>query len=447
MRAVLTSIFFALPLLLIFQGCSYLDTVMRARENDKLKGTKTYYDNKCMVAEECAGLSGRITIPAESPADTLAIAVVLEDGDDSRVIDADVIDFTPVEGTKVSYYFFNLPVGDYTFYVLKTADGSGDFEHAAPAVVAQESGRITKEDLHAYQNAIIVDDVKVDPDLQGEGFSYSLDEVKGRLAATEKSSSGAFEENVDLNDPIFSHEMAMEGLYYPESFRNKTQPLYRLAPAFKEGSIPLIFVHGIAGTPRDWEYMLNHIDMEHYTPYVVYYPSGEDFTKLSTLFNGWLLSDKIFDSGPAVVVAHSFGGIIVRDAFNMPHPEHDRLFISIASPFGGDEKASEGVKNAPYVIPSWRSIADKGDFIRNLYRSPLASDETYELIFAYDNGGKGVSGDGRVPLKKQLRREAYDEAQSLRGFNEDHLSILRSQAAAAYINTLLQQFAREHLKN
>lgn len=435
-----------MPLIVIFEGCSYIDAVMRAKESEKIKGTKAYYDNKCLVAEECAGLSGRIAIPADSPVEALGLAVVLNDGNDSRVIDADVIDFTPVDGEKVSYYFFDLPVGDYTFYLLKTVDGSGDFQHSALSVVTKASGRITERDLQAYQNAIIVDDVRVDPAVGTAPFPHSLVKMKERLAATKKSNRGYFDINVNLDDPLFSHNMAMEGLYYPESFRRKTKAFYRFAPEYKEGTIPLIFVHGMGGTPRDWKFMLEHINMEHFTPYAVYYPSGEDFSKLAALFSEWIMSDKIFDNGPMVIVAHSYGGVIVREAFNLKRPANEGLFISLASPFGGDAKASEGVENAPYVLPAWRSIADNGTFIKRLYRNPLAPHEEYRLIFTYNNHDKGPSGDGRIPLKKQLRSEACREAESIRGFNEDHMSVINAEETADYINTLLYRFAEEHLK-
>ncbi len=202
----------------------------------------------------------------------------------------------------------------------------------------------------------------------------------------------------------------------------------------------------MAGTPRDWKYMLENLDLERYTPYLLYYPSGDDYARLSKTFNGWILSDKVFKEKPVAVIAHSFGGVIVRDALNLVHDKHKVLFISLASPYGGDAKASDGVKNAPYVLPAWRSIADNGNFIKELYRKELYEYEKFELIFAYNNDEKGPSGDTRIPLLKQLRSESQKEANTMRGFNEDHVSILKSKEAADYINTFLNEFADENLK-
>lgn len=445
MKPYLRQFILFLPILLLFQACSYIDTLFRFKESKEVKGTKAYYDNKCLVAEECAGLSGKIHLPLEDPNDTLAIAIVVQDGNESRAIDVQLIDFTEDDDEKVSYFFFDLPVGEYEVYALSTKDHSSDFLKKDLVVLGSETGAITAKDLQAYQNAIIIDDVTINSDLNKGLFTYSLSLLEEKLIGQENGNGGYFEKDVNLDDKVFSHKMAMEGLYYPESFKKKTKGFYRLAPEFKKGSIPIIFVHGMGGTPRDWKYMLKNLDLEHFTPYVVYYPSGEDFTKLSMLFNGWIMSDKIFEDGPGVVIAHSYGGIIVRDALNLEHDKNSGLFISLATPFGGDAKASKGVENAPYVIPSWRSIADDGEFIKGLYRKKLSSNERFELIFAYDNNKEGQSGDGRIPLKKQLRYEAQLEANSVRGFNEDHISILNSKKTAEYINTLLDAFAKENI--
>ena len=418
----------------------------RAKHNEEIKGTKAYYDNKCLVSEECAGVSGKVILPGSNTTDALAIAIVVEDANESRVIDLEVINFTKSGDTKISYFFFDLPVGTYTAYVVKKPDTDSMYNGTELSVLAKKYGSITKKDLKAYQNAIVLDDIKIDSMESREQFPYTLKHMASKLKSSKKQHRGTFEDDIDLDDPVFSHQVAMEGLYYPESFNRKTKGIYRLAPSFKKGSIPILFVHGMAGTPRDWKYMLENLDLMQYTPYVLYYPSGEDFTKLAAHYNAWISSDKIFENGPGVVVAHSFGGIIVRDGLNLKHESNRLLFISLATPYGGDAKASEGVKNAPYVIPSWRSIADDGSFIKNLYRNKLSDEETFELIFAYNNSDDGESGDGRVPLKKQLRPEAQKEARSIRGFNEDHISILKSKETVDYINTLLEAFAQENIK-
>ena len=447
MKLYIKELMISIPLLLIIQSCSYIDTVKRANLNEEIKGTDAYYDNKCLIAEECVRVSAKVIMPLKGTPDELLIAVVVDGDDRSRVIDAEVINFTQDQNEKVSYFFFDLPVGNYTAYALNMPKQNSSLKDANLSILAKGSGTITKDDLKPYQNAIALDDVYIEEAHSDEIFPYSLAFMRNKIGGTQQR-VGYFEDNVSLDDPVFSHQVAMEGLYYPDSFSKKSRGIYRLKPQYKEGSIPLILVHGMAGTPRDWKYMLTHLDLTHFTPYVVYYPSGEDFTKLSAQFNAWILSDKIFGKGPGVIIAHSFGGIIVRDAFNLQQKDSRKnsgLFISIATPYGGDEKAAKGVENAPYIIPAWRSIASNSTYIRNLFRDRLSNDGDFELIFTYNNNEDGLSGDGRVPLKSQLRVEAQREATRMRGFNEDHISILNSKEATDYINTLLQQFAKEHI--
>lgn len=446
MKQLIKYLLLFIPVLLILQSCSYIETVQRAKESEKSKGTKAYYDNKCQVADECAKLSAKVILPTSDKSDSLAIAVVVEDGNDSRVIDVEVIDFINEGESKVSFFIFDLPVGTYSIYTLSKPDHNSSYADSELSILAKSSGSITEKDLRPYHNAIILDDIMVDPEESSDIFPYSLAFMKDHIVKPSILRIGEYDEDVDLDDPVFSHEVAMEGLYYPKIFRTKTKALYRLSPKTKEDRIPIIFVHGMGGTPRDWKYMLKNLDLDRYTPYVLYYPTGEDFTKLSAQYNAWIASDKIFKSGPGVIVAHSFGGIIVRDAFNLEHDINRVLFISIATPYGGDAKASDGVKQAPYVIPSWRSIADDGEFIKNLYRNKFADEETFELIFSFNNSESGPSGDGRVPLEKQLRAETQKEAKSMRGFNEDHMSILNSKETADYVNTLLKNFAKENIE-
>ena len=440
--------FLILPFFIIFQGCSYLDAMKRAKLNEEIKGTNAYYDQKCLVSDECMMISAKVILPLEERTQTLAFVTVIQDGNESRAIDVQLLNFATESNQKEksAYYFLTLPMGEYTGYIVKVKEHTNFVDEKLEVLKKFGPYFVLKNDLKAYNNSYIEEDIYLNPQNIVEPFNYSLRKFhKKLLVKNSHTHHGYFESDVNLDDPIFSHTMALEGLYYPESFSSKTKALYRLTPSYIKGTIPLIFVHGMAGTPLDWKYIINHVDLEKYTPYLAYYPSGEDYTKLSAMFSGWILSEKIFKEKALVIIAHSFGGVIVRDALNRHQNKHNILFISLASPFGGDAKASEGVKNAPYVLPAWKSIADDGVFIKNLYRTPLTSTENYSLIFAYNNHDEGPSGDSRIPLKKQLRKEALKEANNVHGVNEDHISILKSNETSNYINELLQKFAQKNL--
>ncbi len=71
-----------------------------------------------------------------------------------------------------------------------------------------------------------------------------------------------------------------------------------------------------------------------------------------------------------IVVAHSMGGLVVREAINRyqgkssENPIH--LFVSMATPFGGHAAAAIGEKHGLIVLPSWRDLNPENSFIGNL---------------------------------------------------------------------------------
>jgi hypothetical protein len=124
--------------------------------------------------------------------------------------------------------------------------------------------------------------------------------------------------------------------------------------------------------------------------------------------------------------------------------------VTIATPWGGHAAAQSGVDRSPVVVYSWNDVAPKSDFLRHLFwadevggpRRRLPDHTAYHLLFGYDNGGDGPSGDKTVTVASQLRSEAEDEATSWKGFDADHTGILRDPETARYLNALLESAAR-----
>ena len=56
-----------------------------------------------------------------------------------------------------------------------------------------------------------------------------------------------------LDDPLFSREIATKGMWKFYDFLLETRPgIYFLKP-YDPGKIPVLFIHGMDGTPRDFE--------------------------------------------------------------------------------------------------------------------------------------------------------------------------------------------------
>lgn len=250
-----------------------------------------------------------------------------------------------------------------------------------------------------------------------------------------------------LDDPRFSREKASAGMWKYYDFIYEVRPgIYFLEP-YDPAKIPVLFVHGIGGTPLDFSEVIAGLDRSRFQPWVFYYPSGGQLDRVAA-FLGQLTTRlrTQYRIDRLAVVAHSMGGLVSRQ-FLLEDFERNRdpavqLYVTISSPLGGIPSAGAGVRHSPVVVHSWRGLAPGSDFLDGLYyrdipgrteRRRLPAHLVYHMMFGY----KGESGDGIVPIASQLREEAQQEARSVRGFDEDHTSILRSPAAIEHLNRLL----------
>ncbi|HEY2774167.1 MAG TPA: alpha/beta fold hydrolase [Candidatus Binatia bacterium] len=255
---------------------------------------------------------------------------------------------------------------------------------------------------------------------------------------------------VPLDDPRFDQKVASSGMWKPYDFLIRTEPgIYFLEP-YDPARIPVLFVHGIGGTPADFRALVGALDHRRFQAWVAYYPSGARLDGLgewlSQLFVR-LRTSLRFDK--AVVVAHSMGGLVARsfvlDDFERSGTKCVRTFVTISSPLGGMESAGKGVENSPVVIRSWHGLAPKSEFLDGLFykdvptnrvRRTLPAHMAYHMIFGYHGGD---SSDGVVALSSQLRLEAQQEARSIRGYDETHTGILESPAVANRLAEILGQ--------
>ncbi len=256
-----------------------------------------------------------------------------------------------------------------------------------------------------------------------------------------------------LDDPRFDSKTAQKGMWEFYDFLVEGRAGIYFLEEYDPRRIPVLFVHGIGGTPRDFATLIGTLDRRRFQPWVLYYPSGGrlDTTVLwmNELFTRLEVELK-FET--VAVIAHSMGGLVAR-GFVLQH--HDtsgratvRTFVTISSPLGGMESAGQGVARSPIVVRSWYGLAPGSPFLEGLfYKDPetramrrrLPEEVTYHMLFGFKGGGTSGSSDGVVPLVSQLRPEAQEEARSLRGYDENHTSILRSPAVSARLTEILAE--------
>ncbi len=262
-----------------------------------------------------------------------------------------------------------------------------------------------------------------------------------------------------LDDPIFDEKIATLGMYDPASFSEKVHTNFYALEEDLGYKIPVVFVHGIGGSSRSFQPIINRLDRKRYKPWFFYYASGGDLEQLADLFYNIFLSGKVvhLDTMPMIIVAHSMGGLVVREALNKYGGNSDEnrveLFISIATPFGGHPAAATGEEHGLIVLPAWRDVNPNSRFIQRLYRKPLPDYVNHHLIYGYQNPGVvklSENSDGVVPLSSQLHPTAQEQSSDQFGFNSSHTAILEDDESISYILDRLSGvnnvFPQEHLQ-
>ncbi|ALM73734.1 alpha/beta fold hydrolase [Vibrio vulnificus] len=247
---------------------------------------------------------------------------------------------------------------------------------------------------------------------------------------------------VDWQDPAFSEQAKEMGMWQPLAFVDNDYVGLFFLEAYQADKIPVLYIHGMGGSGRDFEQMIEALDKDKYQAWIINYPSALSHTLLAHSIAGIMRQlHRRYHYQPVHIVAHSMGGVITKRYLNVCNASNRcdlvRSFTSIASPFGGVSSAESGVKYSPVVMPSWRDLAPNSKAIQNLFSSQEEKHTPeHLLVFAYQKSSttRGESSDGTILLSSQLRIEAVNQAHSLYGVNEDHISVLRSREVQSKIH-------------
>lgn len=254
---------------------------------------------------------------------------------------------------------------------------------------------------------------------------------------------------VTLEDRRFDREIAKMGLWEPLKFTLEVGPgLYLLEP-YDEGKIPIVFVHGINGTPRDWAALIEGLDRSRFQPWFLSYASGLPLeAHAKYLFDALTQLRLLFDFDDMYLVAHSMGGLVSQtflERYRESRADYLKLFVTFSTPWNGHQAAQLGVDNAPVVVPAWRDMAPGSALLGTLRRSALPAGLDYYLLFGYGGGSLfgGEANDGTVTLASQLQPAAQARARRITGFDADHVGILSDGTAARMLNDLFDEYSAE----
>ena len=430
-------LFTLLTAAILFCGCGYMRLV-----GEELKGSIGSIDlqSPLTVGVAESGIDGLLTgsirgsVPGNSPVAVTVFATATsaaENRSSDRLA-------THVLLPRPGPYALFVPAGRYKILVFVDANRNFVLEPD------EFAGRLARSEPVTIQ----VNEIRADLDInlwksghQRFDFPVSLQNLPRRQVPEDALEYGG---TIELDNDIFQRKYASMGLWKPAHFIEKIGiHLYAPEP-FDASRVPVLFVHGINGTPRDWKYLAKGLDNRRFQPWFYYYPSGLRLNLASgLLYEKIRFMHRRYGFEKLVVVAHSMGGLVSR-AFinryaNLPGDGCPHQFVSISTPWGGDKTARVGLNNSPVSVPSWQDVAEGSLFIENLYRRGLPSELGFYLFFSYGGNRRfhWDANDGTVTLESQLDPRAKSTARRIEGFYEDHITVLASSDVETKLNALL----------
>jgi len=283
--------------------------------------------------------------------------------------------------------------------------------------------------------------------LQARSISDQLNASLGAVTA--------FGEVTTLDDPRFGKKHTEQGLWKPFDFLFDAHPgIYFLEP-YNPKKTPVLFVHGMLGTPTDFRTLIGKLDRERFQPWVFYYPTGVHLPAVADYLDQTVKRLQLKHGFKRMLlVAHSMGGLVSRGFLLRNQTETRRLeiplFISISTPWGGIKSAESGVKHAPTVVHVWYDIVPDSGYLRSIYyldpeqktrHRNLPTGTTHHLLFGFHRNSRtlGESDDHEVSVASQLHPNAQREAVRLYGFDATHEGILEKPEVAGLLNRLFTE--------
>ncbi|BHH83049.1 alpha/beta hydrolase [Desulforhopalus sp. 52FAK] len=335
---------------------------------------------------------------------------------------------------------YELMVGQGEYYVFAYRDKNSNlmYEEGEPAGQHGGAKRINVPAVGVvYDIDINISDAGIDIVIPHgtEISSVKPEELRSRQA-------GAI---VSLDDERFSEEYGAKGFWEGWSFYRQFGGNIYFLEEYDPEKIPILFIHGATGTPKGWRYFIDNIDRNRFQPWLYYYPTGARIESMSHLLL-WKLTNlqTKYQFNTIYITAHSMGGLLARSfltKYGQVFPYVD-LFISLATPWGGDRMAEYGVQQSPAIVPSWIDMQPEGDFIESLYRSKLPENTSF-YMFSGHRGNRNPfrsNNDGTITMYSLQDLRAQTEAKMNYVFDEDHTSIIYSKEVLAQYNIILNEF-------
>lgn len=247
-----------------------------------------------------------------------------------------------------------------------------------------------------------------------------------------------------LDNSIFNKHNATIGLWNPKRFIEEVGGGIYFLSEYDPKKIPLLFIHGMVGSPNNFDTIIHNIDQTKFQILLYYYPSGSNLNyTIDALKSKFDLLLQEYPFNKLYIIAHSMGGLVAHGFINTYKKRLDiPLFISLATPWNGQKFAQLGGEGVGKVVPAFGNLYPGSAFQKKLYMTPFPNNLDYHLFFGY-RGKKSLildnSNDGVISLSSQLFEMVQKQSKKLYGYNLNHREILHDTNVILQINEILHK--------
>jgi len=248
-----------------------------------------------------------------------------------------------------------------------------------------------------------------------------------------------------IDHPDFEPSMASEALWTPLNMLEKGDAGVFFLEAFDPERIPVLFVAGIQGSPRNFRYMIESLDRSRFQVWVFNYPSGFRIKNIAALLHITLSQiDRKYQFDALFITAHSLGGLVAESYIKSAFPEGSRvkLLVTFSTPWMGHSLAEAGARNPIVNVPSWRDLSPRSEFLLAL-REPGPDSfhhPPHYVFFGFrrkDTLFTTLSSDGVISVASQLPPWILNRADRNWGYDTTHTGILSHELVLERYHALL----------